>query len=83
MKHEHKHHEKHEKHHEKHHGGMIDNRMVHDDHQQGISRVLQRGHDKRSSEGHHGSMAAGWKHGKGGEKSHWSREGSPLVPRKA
>lgn len=90
MKHEHKHHEHHKhhemKHHSKHehkpHDGMIDNRMVHDDHQQGIKRVLQRGHDKRDYCGHEGSMKGGWNHGKGESKGHWGRESSPLVPRK-
>lgn len=64
--------------------GMIDNRMVHDDHQQGIKRVLQRGHDKRDVEGHHGSMAGGWKHGHGGhEHKSFKRSGGSLTPRKA
>lgn len=56
--------------------GMIDNRMVKDNHQQGIERVKQRGHDKMDSEGHHGKM------GHGG-KTHWSRRGDSLTPRKA
>lgn len=34
--------------------GMIDNRKVHDTHQKGIERVIQRGHEKR--EGHDGKM---------------------------
>lgn len=48
--------------HEKH-KGMIDNRMVKDDHQEGIDRVLQRGHEKR--EGHFGKMGLDHKHGHG------------------
>lgn len=58
--------------------GMIDNRMVHDNHQGGIDRVKQRGHDKMDSAGHHGKM--------GNRKpnlSHWSRRGDSLTPRKA
>lgn len=46
------------------HAGFIDNRVVHDEHQEGIGRVLQRHHSKKDSEGHKGSMKAGWKHGK-------------------
>lgn len=59
------------------HGGMIDNRIVHDTHQEGIKRVLQRGHDKRDVEGHHGKM--------GGkiDKADWARKGDCLTPRKA
>lgn len=56
--------------------GMIDNRMVHDTHQEGISRVLQRKHDRRDVEGHHGKMGHG-------DKAHWSRRGDTLTPRKA
>jgi len=33
---------------------MIDNRMVKDDHQEGIGRVMQREHEKR--DGHNGKM---------------------------
>lgn len=59
-------------------GGMIDNRMVHDRHQGGIERVLQRGKDKRDVEGHDGKM------GKNKPNlSHWSRRGDSLTPRKA
>lgn len=57
--------------------GMIDNRKVHDDHQQGISRVLQRKHDKRDVEGHNGKM--GGHH----DKADWARKGDSLTPRKA
>jgi len=62
--------------------GMIDNRMVKDDHQQGIKRVLQRGHNPLDYEGHGGSMKDGWKHGHGEKKTHW-KQGGQLVPRKA
>lgn len=62
--------------------GFIDNRMVKDNHQQGIERVKQRGHDKMDVEGHKGSMAGGWKH-KGESKSHFGRSGAMLTPRKA
>lgn len=34
--------------------GMMDNRMVKDNHQEGIARVMQKTHEKR--EGHHGKM---------------------------
>lgn len=56
--------------------GMIDNRMVKDDHQQGIKRVLQRKEDRMDVEGHHGKMGMG-------DKAHWSRKGDSLTPRKA
>jgi hypothetical protein len=56
--------------------GMIDNRIVHDNHQQGIKRVLQRHHDKNDVEGHSGKMGKG-------DKAHWSRRGDSLTPRKA
>ena len=56
--------------------GMIDNRTVHDNHQGGIERVKQRGHDKHDVKGHHGKMGAG-------DKAHWSRKGDSLTPRKA
>lgn len=60
----------------KHKEGMIDNRMVHDNHQEGIKRVIQRGYDKRDCEGHHGKMGRG-------DKAHFSRRGDSLTPRKA
>jgi hypothetical protein len=65
--------------------GMIDNRMVKDDHQQGIARVMQRKGDttRADKEGHKGSMAGGWKHGGGKMESHWKRSGDSLTPRKA
>jgi hypothetical protein len=58
--------------------GMIDNRMVHDNHQGGIERVIQRKHDKRDVEGHNGKMG----HNKP-NLSHWNRRGDSLTPRKA
>jgi len=57
--------------------GMIDNRRVKDDHQQGIKRVIQRRHDRKDVEGHSGKM--GGRH----DKAHWSRKGDSLTPRKA
>jgi hypothetical protein len=60
--------------------GMIDNRMVHDTHQEGIERVKQRKSEymRADCEGHHGKM---------GENipslEHWSRRGGSLTPRKA
>lgn len=56
--------------------GMIDNRMVRDDHQEGIRRVIQRP----------GSMQKG-QGGKMGERipseNNWKRSGGSLTPRKA
>lgn len=90
MKH-HKHHAKHHGHHTQHlvapperkgsnklDSGMIDNRMVNDNHQQGISRVLQRRseYNPKDCEGHHGKMVSTG-------KAHWSRKGDSLTPRKA
>lgn len=69
---------KHKEHKAKEHHQMIDNRMVKDDHQQGIKRVMQRGYDPRDCNGHHGKM--GVHHGK---ESHFSRKGDSLTPRKA
>lgn len=37
----------------KHKGGMIDNRMVNDNHQQGIERVKQRSGDLKPGQGGH------------------------------
>jgi|HubBroStandDraft_2_1064218.scaffolds.fasta_scaffold00250_19 hypothetical protein len=73
---------------------MIDNKMVHDDHGRkgkiqcdshaAIKRVMQHGHDRLDYEGHNGSMAGGWKHGKGShEHSSFKRGGGQLTPRKA
>lgn len=57
--------------------GMIDNRMVKDNHQQGIERVKQRKGDttRADIEGHHGKMGMG-------DKAHWKRN-DVLTPRKA
>jgi hypothetical protein len=57
--------------------GMIDNRMVKDDHQEGIKRVLQRKHDRNDVEGHHGKMGRSV-----ASQSHWKRN-DVLTPRKA
>jgi hypothetical protein len=57
--------------------GMIDNRTVNDDHQQGIKRVLQRKHDRRDVAGHSGKM--GVRH----DKADFARKGDSLTPRKA
>ena len=59
------------------HSEMKDNRMVKDDHQEGISRVLQRD-QKRTA--HSGKME--WKSGENKE-SNWKQKGDSLVPRKA
>lgn len=58
--------------------GMIDNRIVKDNHQQGIERVKQRRseYDPKDCEGHKGKMGPG-------DKAHWSRRGDSLTPRKA
>ena len=58
--------------------GMIDNRMVNDNHQQGIERVKQRRseYNPKDCEGHHGKMGKG-------DKAHFSRRGASLTPRKA
>lgn len=64
--------------------GMIDNRKVHDTHQEGIGRVIQRKSEKMraDSEGHKGSMAKGWGSGAGSEKN-WKRSDASMTPRKA
>ena len=58
--------------------GMIDNRKVSDNHQQGIERVKQRASEKnpKDCEGHYGKMGKG-------DKAEWSRKGDSLTPRKA
>ena len=63
--------------------GMIDNRKVNDNHQQGIERVKQRksDHMKADVEGHKGSMADGW--GKGVAKKGFKRSDASMTPRKA
>lgn len=64
--------------------GMIDNRMVHDNHQQGIERVKQRRseYNPKDCAGHKGDMGKGWRH-EGESKGNWSRGGDSLTPRKA
>jgi hypothetical protein len=57
--------------------GMIDNRMVKDNHQQGIERVKQRKEDRNDVAGHNGKMGM-----HKGSESHWKR-GDSLTPRKA
>ena len=54
---------------------MMDNIMVKDNHQGGMSRVLQRG-NRQPSPGHNGKM------GMGG-KAHWNHMNSSLTPKKA
>lgn len=58
--------------------GMIDNRMVKDNHQQGIERVKQKRseYNPKDCEGHNGKMGRG-------DKAHWSRRGDSLTPKKA
>jgi hypothetical protein len=68
-------HKMHEKHKSEHHSKMIDNRKMHDSHQQGIERVKQRP----------GDMEVG-QHGKMGKSHHgdtFKRGGGSLTPRKA
>ena len=64
--------------------GMIDNRKVKDNHQEGISRVIQRRSERMPAdhEGHNGSMAKGWGKGAGSEKN-WKRSDGSMTPRKA
>lgn len=61
--------------HKHHKGAMIDNRMVHDNHQEGIGRVMQRKGDLKPGQG--GKMG----HAK--EKAHWKRPNSAGTPRPA
>lgn len=56
-------------------GAMIDNRMVKDDHQEGIKRVMQK--EKPAKTWQSGEM-----HMKG-DKADWKRSGGSLTPRKA
>jgi hypothetical protein len=60
--------------------GMIDNRIVKDNHQQGIERVKQRKseYNPKDCEGHDGKMGK-----KIPSQSNWSRRGDSLTPRKA
>ena len=55
---------------------MKDNRMVKDNHQEGISRVIQRKGTMQPGQG--GKM-----HGKPIEKAHWKRSDDDLSPRRA
>jgi hypothetical protein len=54
--------------------GMMDNRMVKEDHQQGIARVMQRKGDLKKGQG-----------GKMGhvEEAHWRRANAAMTPSKA
>lgn len=57
--------------------GMIDNRKVSNNHQEGISRVIQR--DNSASTAQKGKMSM-----KGdGKESNWKRGGDCLTPRRA
>lgn len=58
--------------------GMIDNRIVKDDHQEGIARVIQRKHERNDVEGHKGYMGGKVREGDGFKRSNPS-----LTPRKA
>lgn len=55
-------------------GGLIDNRKVHDNHQEGISRVIQR----KGESGRVGQ--SGKMEGKG--HANWKRGGESLTPRR-
>jgi hypothetical protein len=59
----------------KEHHKMIDNRMVKDDHQEGIKRVLQRKGDMEV--GQQGRMKS-----RPEEQANWRRSGEQLTPRK-
>ena len=67
-----------------HRSGMIDNRMVKDNHQEGIERVKQRKseYNPKDCEGHHGAMGNGWRHDRR-DGDHFSRPDGSLTPRKA
>jgi hypothetical protein len=60
--------------------GMIDNRKVHDNHQQGIERVKQRRseYNPKDCAGHDGKMGKDIP-----SMSNWKRGGESLTPRKA
>ena len=53
---------------------MMDNRMVKEDHQQGIARVMQRKGDLKKGQG--GRMGRV-------EEAHWERPNNAMTPRKA
>jgi hypothetical protein len=57
----------------KHKGGMIDNKMVKDNHQEGISRVIQR-KGEGGRVGQPGKMD-------GKEHANWRRHGGTMTPR--
>jgi hypothetical protein len=56
-------------------GGMIDNRKVNDNHQEGIARVIQR-KGEAGRVGQHGKMGLG-------DKAEWKRPDNAATPRKA
>jgi len=56
--------------------GMMDNRKVKDDHQEGIARVIQRKGDLEVGQGGKMNM-------KPKEKANWKRPNSAATPRKA
>jgi hypothetical protein len=59
-------------------GRMEDNRMVKDDHQQGIERKLQRKSEYRCVDGHQGKMGHSMRSDAG-----FKRTGATMTPRKA
>ena len=58
---------------------MQDNRMVKDNHQEGIERVKQRKGEMPKGSGH----CSGKMGNKGTSESNWKRTGGSLTPRKA
>lgn len=65
---------------DEHRGAMIDNRVVNDNHQEGMKRVLQRKHENHMERNEHCSGKMG-KHGS--SESNWKRSDASLTPRKA
>jgi hypothetical protein len=59
--------------------GMIDNRKVHDTHQEAIKRVLQRKHENIKVSGHQGKMG----HAHRSDAPFKRPAGESLTPRKA
>ncbi len=57
--------------------GMIDNKKVNNSHQEGISRVLQRGNSDKGAQNGKMSMKGD------GKESNWKRSGASLTPRRA